>query len=206
MNLNTKPLQRAVKMDKDKQFELQKILLGFALTTIVGSIITILAQKLDFDYQQKQNLIQTEKAAAQKCFEDVSVLLDTRVYKMRKIIWAYQDSRPESDIIARWNDYSTFLELWNNNINKNSALISRYFGNKRRSQFEAIHSKFREAGNIIQPLRYTSIGDSSKIKNAKKIIDDFNSDIYLFDASLLNQIQNENIGVFLKNEDKIDIQ
>jgi hypothetical protein len=193
-------------MDKDKQFELQKILLGFALTTIVGSIITILAQKLDFDYQQKQNLIQTEKAAAQKCFEDVSVLLDTRVYKMRKIIWAYQDSRPESDIIARWNDYSTFLELWNNNINKNSALISRYFGNKRRSQFEAIHSKFREAGNIIQPLRYTSIGDSSKIKNAKKIIDDFNSDIYLFDASLLNQIQNENIGVFLKNEDKIDIQ
>lgn len=179
----------------DKNFEIKKILLVFLLTTILGSVITFVLKKSEFYYQHKQYLIESEKAKAEKCFEEISTLLDTRMYKMRKIFWAYEVNKPKNEIDSLWRNYSKFLQEWNNNLNKNSALVARYFGKSKRNDFEAIHGGFRTAEKLLENLRDQNHLDSTKLKAVEKSLDIVNPKFYFFGIDLQQQIETEKVGV-----------
>ena len=177
-------------------FEIKKILLAFLLTTVFGSFITFIFQKLEFQNGYNQNLIQTEKTKAQEHFELISHLMDSRLYKMRKIYWAYTDSLSKDEIDLRWKDYTTFLYEWNNNLNRNFALTTRYFGKSKKHDLEAIHSKFRKVGRLLSKVRMSNRMDTVSLNSAKNLMDNFNPSIYFFNVKILNMIEEEKVGIF----------
>ncbi len=183
---------------KNKSFEIKKILLGFILTTIVGGFIAFFAQYIHNGYTYKRNLLQSEKINAQKHFETLSSLLDTRMYLTRKLCWIYTDSLDETTEQKRWDDYSEFLYVWNSQINKNLALTERYFGESKRTDFNEIHSSLSSIGNYLQEVKKSDRSDSISLSLASRKIEEVNPDIYFFDIELLNQIKSEKVGVFVE--------
>ncbi len=175
--------------------ELILLIIGFLLTTLVGSIISFWVQNRSWDHQYEQTLLQSEKQKAENVFTQLSSLMDNRLYTMRRILWGYDSELTNDEINIRWDDYVEVLKEWNINLNKNLALIQIYFGAESRNIFEyKIHHKLRAVGSLMEDIKTDKRLDN--IEKAKKGLDPINVQIYQFDLLMLEQISNENIGRF----------
>ncbi len=171
-----------------KYKELIIFFIGFVMTSLVGSYVAFEFQNRSWENQHKVELIDYERQQAIQVFLDISSIMDNRLYKMRKVYWGKRFDVDQNVLDSRNNKYDEILDIWNSNLNKNLALLERYFGVKNRYYFEFIlHKNFFELSKKISFLKVNSFDDEFNIVN--KEIDDLNSYIYKFDKKLLNSIR-----------------
>ena len=120
---------------------------------------------------------------------------------MRRVFWGYKYELGKNEIKDRWVEYENILDAWNGTLNKNLALLQRYFGNNARAIFESqIHGEFRHWGGELEKLRNFSTIKKDELFKIDQGLDELNNIFYRYDLELLIAIRDENIGQFLKKE------
>jgi hypothetical protein len=195
----------ADKTERDKKHDIKMLVLGFILTTIVGGLLTFLyqyiqeAQKLKAEKRQEEiNIMEQRRGQATVLFNEISPLIDTRLYDWRRVAWGLEDRISEDSLKSRYAEYIQVFYTWNHNLNKNRALICRFFGPDLGSQFEEfIMPKFSELHEIILGIyrlppasRPLIVADS-----LNSLADSLNNVIYGFNNSMAELIRSGKIGL-----------
>lgn len=134
--------------------------------------------------------------AATQLFEDLSRLMDKRLYRMRRVHTGMADPRAQGDLKNRWTAYREVLYEWNENLNRNLALTQRYFGDKaRRTLQDEIAAGFRELSILLEGGPYPDSG-LTNYEYRQIVADRLNNSIYAFDILLIEAIQSGEVGQF----------
>jgi hypothetical protein len=133
---------------------------------------------------------ETEVSHAFTTFEAVSRILDKRLWRARNLVWASQDGADSAEIARRRAAYRDAVNEWNESLNRNLALVEKYFGLKQRGELEiAISDGLRI---INAELRNKDVSSKQLIER----INTLNSTIYAFDVQLLQMVQTGRVGMF----------
>jgi hypothetical protein len=77
---------------------------------------------------------EAERQTATQVFGDLSTLLDKRRYRMQQVCWKLSDHDATAKLIElHMENYRAILFEWNDNLNRNLALIDRYFSEDARN-------------------------------------------------------------------------
>lgn len=178
-----------------KYHDLALIGIGFLLTTVAGGFIGYYVQHISWKSDNITKLYQTEIYNANQVFEDISKLMDKRLYRTRRLIWGSMGGK-EIIILERRNNYREFLIEWNDNLNRNLARIHRYFGEDMRVEFENDISKYFVSldSKIGLSLKRKDYKNMSKLNDE---VNEFNPKIYNYNIKMLKAIQSGRVGIFL---------
>lgn len=117
------------------ELQAQLVLAGvvFVLTSVLGSTIAYFYERR----RAKTDLRERQREAARTVYEELSRLMDKRLYRMRQFAWALDRAvADKQDVESKWSDYRGVLYEWNDSLNRNLALILRYFGPLASEEFE----------------------------------------------------------------------
>ena len=130
------------KTTREKKHEFRMIFFNFLLITVGGGCLTSFYQwlqdgrRIQSDKSQAEiNIMEQRRTQATTLFNEISPLIDTRLYNWRRLAWGLEDRIPEDSLKIRYNEYLEIFYAWNHNINKNRALICRFFGPQLGEQF-----------------------------------------------------------------------
>ena len=130
------------------------IALGFALTTVAGGWWAARLQQRSWDHQNELRLREEERQRVATACEDVSLLLDKRLYRMRRVYWAIEgledDPAEMQRLDARLSDYNDVLYEWNDRLNVNLALLGSHFGLSAREYLYLLYQDFRRVGTELE--------------------------------------------------------
>src|SRR6185437_4869421 len=75
---------------RERQMGQQLLLLvvGFVLTSVLGGLLGYLLQSRAWAHQHDVQRRDEERQQTLKTFEEISLLLDRRLYRMRRLYWA----------------------------------------------------------------------------------------------------------------------
>jgi hypothetical protein len=175
------------------------LVVGFLLTSVLGGALGYVFQARSWRHQRRASSFDTERAAATKVFEGLSSLMDRRLYRMRKLMWAiHQKPGDKNSIESAMSEYRAILYEWNDGINKQRALVQRYFGPgpaKHLETFiyegfarlgEALEHEYRLVDDDTMPLR-SSIGSELTTLSDR---------IYEMNVHMITLIQLGKVGLF----------
>jgi type II secretory pathway component PulJ len=142
--------------------ELVLIFVGFALTTVGGGMLGYVLQNRAWARQNEVMLAQAERSAALRVFEDVSKLMDRRLYRMLRLEGVLSDPEPADDELERrLADYREVLFEWNDSLNGNLARVETYFGHTVRVYLERyVYEGFKAAHELLMSQRRESAAES----------------------------------------------
>jgi peptidoglycan hydrolase-like protein with peptidoglycan-binding domain len=148
--------------------QLLLLVVGFTLTSVVGGALGYWFQRRAWAHQheielrdeERQREVQRreeEHQRALKTFEEVSRLLDRRLYRMRRLYWAARDmaagTGDQERLAAARAGYREILAEWNDNLNRNLALIETYFGTPARNVMGGqIYESFAALGRGLEEI------------------------------------------------------
>jgi hypothetical protein len=76
--------------------QLITLVVGFALTTIVGGLLGAYFQRRTWDHQNERTLAEADRSHATQTCRELSQLMDKRLYRMLQIRWALFSDKPGS--------------------------------------------------------------------------------------------------------------
>jgi hypothetical protein len=130
------------------------LVVGFLLTTVAGGLLGVYLQRRSWSHQYNVQLAAAARDRAIALFEELSRLLDRRLYRMRRLYWTLrrERERPLSERGAKSLEaYDAVLFEWNDNINRNLALLERSFGSRMRKQLDdEIGATMRSVGVALE--------------------------------------------------------
>jgi hypothetical protein len=184
--------------------ELLPVAAGFLLTTVLGGLLGFLLQRRSWTHQHNVQLAEQERERAVRIFEEVSRLLDRRLYRLRLLHWSLQGTGTDNASIelldSRMDAYRQVLFDWNDSINRNLALIQQYFGTSMRSRLDSeIGLSLVELGRRVEShwkgrTSPSSAPDSSEIDRTSRRIDQLSANIYSYNLSMIRAIQSAQVG------------
>jgi hypothetical protein len=74
------------------------LLLGFALTTVVGGSLGYWFQRRNWEYQNDRTLAEADRAHATDICRELSQLMDRRLYRMWQLKWALSHKHQTSSV------------------------------------------------------------------------------------------------------------
>src|SRR5262245_8427057 len=98
------------------------LLVGFLLTTVVGGLLGYFFQLRSWSHQNEVQFREQERERATKAFEEMSRLLDRRLYRLGQLYWGLggpTEGGRKEDVARRMDEYCAVLYEWNDNINRN---------------------------------------------------------------------------------------
>jgi hypothetical protein len=180
---------------------LQKLLLlviGFVLTYWCGNYLTDKFRretaKTEFEFASMQSDI----SRSLQIFEDVSRMMDKRLFRMRRLHDTFVASLDSDTARERLIDYRNTLIEWNDNINRYRSLFSLYFAPNNNSvssdssygfcgnNFETVAAEFANAHIELQRLIDKKEGGSAKKLEA--MLEGLNICVYDLDEFMLKRI------------------
>lgn len=178
-----------------------KIVLGFALTTVVGGFLGYCFQTRNWRQQNKTRQLETERCTATQVFEEISRLMDKRLYRMRLLFWRCKNSATTEDQLEiHMERYRDLLYEWNDNLNRNLALAQAYFGKSIRSDLELnVYKAFKNVGRELELcyLAYRSGSlDAKCVTRLEKKIWDIGVQVYNVNLRMIRHIQENRVGTF----------
>jgi hypothetical protein len=180
--------------------ELIPVVAGFLLTTVLGGLLGFLFQRRAWAHQHRAQTQDRERERAVLVFEEISRLLDKRLYRLRLLYWsliADKDVRSEQSE-KRMEDYRQVLYEWNDSINRNLALIQQYFGVAARDRLDyGIGATFVELGQAVEAMwrrfdNETGPANHERINNA--LLTALGSQIYAYNVDMIRAIQGGAVG------------
>jgi hypothetical protein len=180
--------------------QLVLLLLGFVLTTVLGGLLGSYFQNRTWKHQNRIKLAETERIAGTKVFESLSSLMDKRVYRMMQLNWKLRSDVTDDVMIEKkMEDYREVLYEWNDNLNRNLALVQSYFGTKIRNHLEGtIYEKFRAIGKVLEQ-GYSERKRTGKVDEFKKSdlgLTSLRGSMYKLNLRMIDLIQKGEVGVF----------
>lgn len=141
------------------------LVVGFVLTGVAGGVLGAYLQNRAWDHQHDAGRRDGERSRALVTFEEVSRLLDRRLYRMRQLYWAVrQQARGIGDggaIDQARDSYREIVTEWNDNLNRTLALAEVSFGTPVRTMLEdQVYEEFaaveRGLGDLVSLARAAS--------------------------------------------------
>jgi hypothetical protein len=181
------------------------LLIGFALTTVVGGFLGFFFQARSAALQTLAHLAEAERTAALNLFEELSTLMDRRVYRMRQLCWQLQSQDGETArneaamngaaIEAAMDAYRENVRDWNDRLNRNLAVAEIYFGGGiRKLLHDTIYTGFAEVGKQLEEA-YRD--DRTKAVGAEKALDVLARAVYDLNVRMIRQVRDGRVGTFL---------
>jgi hypothetical protein len=119
---------------------------------------------------------------------------------MRQLNWKIRNDTVSAEALEEaMNSYRDVLYEWNDNLNRNLALVQCYFGKDSRKFLEGtLYEKFREIGSFLEQgyLDKISTGDIAVFKKNKSNISELRDDVYKLNVKMIELIQKGEVGVF----------
>lgn len=176
------------------------LLIGFVLTTVVGGLLGSYFQNRNWKHQNRVKLAESERAAATQIFENISSLMDKRVYRMMQLNWKIRSDATDNDTLEKqMKKYREILYEWNDSLNSNLALTQSYFGTKIRNYLEGtIYEKFSAIGASLEK-GYTERKKTGKADGFKKTtlgLTNLRHNIYRLNMLMIGLIQKGEVGIF----------
>jgi hypothetical protein len=175
------------------------LVLGFVLTTVVGGILGYYFQRRTWDANRRES----ERTAAAGVFDDVSRAMDERLYRMRKLYWSLK-ARDEEHIAAAMDEYSSALVKWNDSLNRNLALVYRYFGRDVWAFLSrTIYEEFAVIGRHLEEryrLKHDSASrppDAAHLHITGRRLQALSNDIYELNRYVIAMIQRGTVGLYV---------
>jgi hypothetical protein len=173
--------------------DLVMLVVGFALTTVAGTIITQRFQDRAWRNEHQASLREADRQTSIKLFEEVSHLMDKRLYRMRRVMSGSRTTLTPSEAKLRWDQYRETLFEWNDDLNRTLALVQCYFGDSVRKSLETdVHYGFRELG---QALEHHNSADPD-LREIEMLADRVNGAIYELDLKMIRSIKSGHVGRF----------
>lgn len=173
--------------------EVVLLVIGFLLTSVAGGFLTYLFQKRRWNADQRES----ERRSAGDVFAEVSRLMDRRLYRMWILHWTITGRR-DDDASEALTWYRAVLDEWNENLNRNLALVHRYFGEAAWSYLDRVlYEEFVRLGKELE-RRYKE-EQGSKSRNQLRFEDELKAlsdDVYNFDGFMVSLIQRGQIGIY----------
>lgn len=175
---------------------------GFVLTSVLGGLLGSYLQNRAWRNQHAVELREADRAAATTTCIELSRLLDTRLYRMRKLYWSLQQSGDgtidDEDIRAQRFSYQEVLYQWNDALNRNLAMTETYFGSELREFLEnTLYEQFAGIGRqldraVRQQLRGEGRDHVKKLSDSN--FQSLSHHIYRFNLEMLNLLQAGAVG------------
>ncbi|ONI92401.1 hypothetical protein ALI22I_03830 [Saccharothrix sp. ALI-22-I] len=179
--------------------ELIPLVVGFLLTTVLGGLLGFFFQRRTWAHQHRVQTRDREWQRAVQVFEEVSRLLDKRLYRLRLLYWSLntdKDARSEQSE-KRMEDYREVLREWNDSINRNLALIQQYFGIAARQRFDnGIGAIFVVLGRDVEAMwrRFDGGTGSPGPRINDQKLEALGSQIYAYNLEMIRAIQGGTVG------------
>lgn len=183
--------------------EVTPVAVGFILTTLLGGLLGHHLQNRSWRFQRQESLRELHQAEATKIFDEVSCLLDQRLYRMSLVRWALERHPLDTKLLdARWAMYRRSVFKWNDKVNRNRALVARYFGDDASQRFElSIGEGFVEYGRELEKCYREQRSPTPEEKGViQSLSERMTSAIWNFDNDLVERIRDGRVGAFLKSE------
>jgi hypothetical protein len=154
------------------------VITGFLLTSVLGGLLGFFFQNRSWEHQHKiqqaeqerqrqLQLAEQARGQALAVFDEISRLMDKRLYRLRLVCWSLQgdDGQSEHSRLARsrFKDYQQVLYEWNDSINRNLALLQHYFEPRIRQRLDnQVGGTFVELGRVIEEWWRTGVRPQSQ--------------------------------------------
>lgn len=166
--------------------DLIKLIVGFLLTTLCGGLLGFFFQHRQACFQWERSRREKELGEAQAAFEEISRLLDRRLYRTRQLLWSF--NRKPDDREQRLADYRKIVTRWNDNINRILALLAIHFSDSFRDAIDyQIGAEFVAIGGVLEKCIRGELELASE--NLQKRLDGLAKQIYDFNLDMLRKIR-----------------
>lgn len=157
----------------------------FVLLTIGGAIVANFYQGQLADRERGAERRDRSRTEAVAAFDEVSRLLDRRLYRTRRLVWGMQEGVGTEAWNARRLAYDAAVVDWNENLNRNLALIQVHFGCDLRSKLSGeIFPRFRSISSEL-----TDKPTLDELSHIHEQINDLNAAVEAFDVEMLERIE-----------------
>jgi len=182
--------------------ELIPLVVGFALTTVLGGFLGTWLQQRTWDHQREAQLRQDELRRAEDVCQQVSKLLDKRLYRMRRLYFALalDIERPDRNdrVQASLREYDAILYEWNDSLNLNLALMGAYFGEGARDWLDAqLYEHFRHVGAELEGYYQRSargVAIDGNLAAVKADLDSLGNQVYQLGVFMMTQLREGQVG------------
>ena len=170
-------------------WDIAKLFVAFLLTSVFGAALTSWFQNRNWQHQRKVQHAERYDDKATLVFEDISSILDQRLFRYRQIVYAFRTGN-EDRIETAFAEYREVLFKWNDQINRNYALVEKFFGKEMRRKLEHdIMNDMRFIGTLLEREKKHA-ENKIGVEEVWKKIDCINAKVYDFDMAMLNMISN----------------
>jgi hypothetical protein len=182
--------------------DLLPLVIGFLLTSVLGGLLGYLFQRRTWAHQHDTQQRDQERQQALRTFEEVSRLLDRRLYRMRRLYWAARSralgTGDRAELASALADYREVLIEWNDNLNRTLALVHTYFGSQVREQLEDdIYEGFATLGRGLDEIvRMVSAAEDKRIEvpTFGYLVNRLSRRVYQLNVHMLELLENDRIG------------
>ncbi len=171
------------------------LLLGFLLTSVIGGFLSFWYQARAWEREDSAKRHQEQLTRASAVYEEVSRLMDKRLFRLRTLEGALEQGATNEEIAAARQAYRSVVTEWNESLNRNLVLTEMYFGSDARREFEVnITGGFRS----LQAQAIKTVADPTRdnIAALQSGANEINPHLYLFNQMLLVQLQRGEVGEF----------
>lgn len=165
--------------------EITNLIVGFLLTTLCGGLLGFVFQRRHARYQWLRDRAEKEMDVCQGVFEEVSRLLDKRLYRARQLLHFLRDQHLSQEKLAGYREVVT---QWNENINRILALLTISFGQEIRDALDYdVGAEFVGVGRLLEEAIKTNTNPDSG--NITRRLDALSNKVYQFNIKMLELIQ-----------------
>jgi hypothetical protein len=178
------------------------LVIGFALTSVLGGLLGWFFQTRGWSHQHRAQQRDQEREQAIKVFEEVSSLLDRRLYRMRLVFWTARRRAGAGGNVDALDEareqYREVVTTWNDNLNRILALVHTYFGGAARHELEdTIYEEFSAIGRALEQfVRDVSSPDFDRadIPPIDGRLRWLGRQVYAFNVRTLELLQEDRLG------------
>ncbi|MFG1486146.1 hypothetical protein ABMA77_08750 [Halobacteriovorax sp. RZ-1] len=173
--------------------------LGFVLTKIFGSQIVHQYQLRAHKLKISDKRLDDQMQMATEVFEEISSLMDRRLYLERKLLYSHKDVKlrglPDKTQ-DRFDEYNKFLYEWNSRMNINICKVEQFYGAKLKTLLQdRIMKDFNWIGILLRRL-HLQVDNIPSFEAINKSIDVTNERVYKIDQQMLKCLKSQNVGSF----------
>lgn len=178
------------------------LVLGFGLTSVLGGALGVVFQRRTWAHQHLAQLRDQRREQAMKVFEEVSSLLDKRLYRMRRVFWAAKRCAPAGRDLTALNEalheYRQVVAAWNDNLNRTLALVHTYFGGGARRDLEDhLYEEYSAIGRALdQFVLDVSVPDHADVRvpSIGRRLTWLGREVYEFNLQMLQLLEGGELG------------
>jgi len=182
--------------------QLLLLVVGFVLTSVLGGLLGYLLQSRAWAHQHDVQRRDEERQQALRTFEEISLLLDRRLYRMRRLYWAArrkaQGTGDETELTSARDDYREILTEWNDNLNRTLALVETYFGSQTRTMLEdEVYDEFVVTGRGLEEIvkmARAADGEHIAVPRFGYRVTRLSHRVYELNVRMLRLLEDESIG------------